>query len=127
MLLPCMARELAAIYFTFYPWRRKHAINSHKRNKKTLFSLPHLARVLPPLRVPRADEDVPGDVLDVARVLVHRLALGVVQHGQVHLLHHRGKRAVWEGREEKRNSSLNVLVAVFNLLEESISCEIRSV
>ena len=45
----------------------------------------YLARVLPALPVTRADEDV-GDVLPEAGLLVHGLALRVVNDGQVHLL-----------------------------------------
>ena len=53
----------------------------------------YLAAVLAALLVAGADEDV-WDVLPEARLLVHGLALRVVDDGQVHLLQHRRQRAV---------------------------------
>ena len=56
----------------------------------------YLAAVLAALLVAGADEDV-RDVLPEARLLVHGLALRVVDDGQVHLLQHRRQRAVCNG------------------------------
>ena len=53
----------------------------------------YLAAVLAALLVARADEDA-GDVLPEAGLLVHGLALRVVDDGQVHLLEHSRQRPI---------------------------------
>ena len=56
----------------------------------------YLAAVLPSFPVPGADEDV-GNVLPEPGLLVHGLALRVVDDGEVDLLEDRGERSVCGG------------------------------
>ena len=56
----------------------------------------YLAAVLPSFPVPGADEDV-GNVLPEPGLLVHGLALRVVDDGEVDLLEDRGERSICVG------------------------------
>ena len=60
----------------------------------------YLAAVLPSFPVPGADEDV-RDVFPEARLLVHGLALRVVDDGHVDLLEDSGLRTVCKEKEAK--------------------------
>ena len=60
----------------------------------------YLAAVLPSFPVPGADEDV-RDVFPEARLLIHGLALRVVDDGQVDLLEDGGQRTVCKEKDAR--------------------------